>query len=158
MAIEIERKFLVTSDAWRAGAKRKRYVQGYLQNTEACAVRVRIAGDDAFLTIKGKAEGIARAEFEYPIPVADADAMLKKLVSGGIIDKVRHVVRHGDHVWEVDEFSGENAGLVVAEVELTRPDETFARPPWLGEEVTHDPRYLNASLSKRPYRTWSSQA
>jgi adenylate cyclase len=154
MAVEIERKFLVTSDAWRAGAKRKRYVQGYLQNTEACVVRVRVAGDDAFLTIKGKAKGIARAEYEYAIPVADADAMLKDLATGGIVEKVRHLVHHGAHTWEVDEFTGDNAGLVVAEIELSREDETFERPEWLGDDVTDDPRYLNASLSQRPFKEW----
>lgn len=155
MPVEIERKFLVTSEAWRKGAQGTRYVQGYLQNTETCVVRARIAGDKAFLTIKGKARGISRAEYEYAIPVADADAMLKDLATGGLVEKVRHLVKHGEHTWEVDEFSGDNAGLVVAEIELTREDEAFARPDWLGDDVTDDPRYLNASLAKRPFKAWA---
>ena len=153
MAKEIERKFLVVGDAWRAGAVGTRYRQGYLA-AGACTVRVRLAGERGFLTVKGRAVGPVRDEYEYPIPAADAAEMLERLCAGGRIEKVRHRVEHRGHLWEVDEFAGENAGLVVAEVELASPDEDVELPPWAGAEVTDDPRYANASLARAPYTRW----
>jgi CYTH domain-containing protein len=116
-------------------------------------VRVRIADSQAFLTIKGPNEGIRRQEFEYPIPLADADALLA-LCEGPLIEKHRHRVVHGGLLWEIDEFHGANAGLVVAEVELPSVEHPFEAPPWLGREVSHDPRYFNSSLSRHPFSTW----
>jgi adenylate cyclase len=153
MAIECERKFLVTSDAWRAGARPVTIRQGYLADAGHVAVRVRIAGDRAFLTVKGGRLGISRLEFEYGIPVADADAMLA-LCQRPLIEKVRYVLDHAGREWVVDVFEGDNAGLVVAEVELERPDEPFAMPEWAGAEVTTDSRYLNVNLGRHPYRAW----
>jgi adenylate cyclase len=155
MGIEIERKFLLCSDDWRQEADQGcEYRQGYLQGDTSIAVRVRVAGDAAWLTIKGDADGIIRREFEYPIPVADAVDMLAHLCRQPPIEKRRHRVRYGRHVWEIDVFHGTNAGLVLAEIELASANEVFERPPWLGEEVSTDPRYFNASLSRHPYREW----
>lgn len=164
MAIEIERKFLVTGETWRAGAKRRvRMAQGYLNDHAAvgsgrqrCSVRVRIAGDEAFLNLKSRQVGRSRQEFDYAIPAADAEALLA-LCSGGLIDKVRHYVRHGAHLWEVDEFLGDNAGLVVAEIELSDADESFGKPDWIGAEVTDEVRYYNLALAERPYSRWSDE-
>lgn len=152
VAVEIERKFLVTGDAWRNGSG-VLYRQGYLNRDKGRTVRVRIAGDAAFLTIKGQSVGATRAEFEYPIPVADAQALLA-LCDGPLIEKTRYLVLHAGHQWEVDEFAGDNAGLVVAELELASEDEAFDSPAWLGEEVTHDARYFNSNLATHPYRSW----
>ncbi|MCG6939661.1 MAG: CYTH domain-containing protein [Thiohalocapsa sp.] len=156
MATEIERKFLVTSDSWRDAVESEtRMVQGYLANNQTATVRVRVAGDKAFLTIKGMIRGAAtRSEYEYPIPPADAEAMLKELAVSPPIDKVRYRVRCGEHVWDLDVFAGENAGLVTAEVELTREDEPFQMPDWAGREVTADLRYYNVNLARHPYRRW----
>jgi adenylate cyclase len=161
MGIEIERKFLVTSDAWRGTAERVvRMAQGYLNDLGAvesgrqrCSVRVRIAGEEAFLNLKSRELGHTRQEFDYPVPVADAEALLK-LCTGGLIDKHRHYIRHAGHLWEVDEFLGDNAGLVVAEIELQSADERFAHPPWMGTEVTELQRYYNLALAERPYAQW----
>ena len=154
MAKEIERKFLVEGDAWRTGARGVPYRQGYLDTGAGCTVRVRVAGERAFLTIKGPPQGAVRDEYEYPIPVADAEELLGRLCSGGCIEKVRHRVTHAGRVWEVDEFTGENAPLVVAEVELKRIDDEVSLPPWVGREVTEDPRYTNAALALQPYSRW----
>lgn len=153
MATEIERKFLVHGDAWRT-ANGVLLVQGYLNRDKARTVRVRIAGDQAFLTIKGLTQGATRAEFEYAIPVADAHQLLA-LSDGPVLEKVRHTFAHEGHTWEVDEFHGANDGLVVAEIELTREDEPFTRPDWLGNEVTHDSRFYNANLIAHPWSTWA---
>lgn len=153
MPTEIERKFLVTGTEWRQGDS-IRLCQGYLSRAKERTVRVRLAGEKAFLTIKGISKGASRAEFEYEIPVVDAEQLLK-LCDGPLIEKVRHVVVYKGLKWEVDEFFGENAGLVVAEVELEREDQPFEKPDWVGQEVTHDPRYFNSSLATNPYRTWS---
>jgi len=153
MGVEIERKFLVNGTAWKQSAGVP-YRQGYLNRDKHRTVRVRVAGDQAFLTIKGVSVGATRAEFEYPIPVADAESLLA-LCDGPVIDKVRYVLQHAGTTWEVDEFAGDNAGLVVAEVELTHEDQVFARPDWLGEEVTQDARYFNSSLASYPYCQWS---
>lgn len=153
MAEEIERKFLVDGEGWRSG-QGTLYRQGYLSTEKERTVRVRITGDSAALTVKGITRGATRAEFEYPIPVADAAQMLDTLCRRPLIEKRRHVLEHGGLTWEVDEFLGDNAGLVVAEVELTREDQAIERPPWLGEEVTGDPRYYNANLVDHPYSEW----
>lgn len=148
MAVEIERKFLVTRPDWRETASEGRRIrQGYLA-TGGVQVRIRRSGDEAFLTIKGLRKGISRAEFEYPIPIADAETLLDKLCPHPPIEKTRYEVRHKDHLWEVDVYSGRHAGLVVAEVELGALDETFASPPWVGEDVTGDQRYSNAVLAE----------
>ena len=152
LATEIERKFLVTGDAWRQ-TPGTRFSQGYLNRDKERTVRVRVAGDRAFLTVKGLTHGASRAEFEYEIPLADGEAMLA-LCDGPLVEKVRHVLTHAGHVWEVDEFLGANAGLVVAEIELTSADQDFPRSDWLGAEVTHDARYYNSNLAKTPYSAW----
>jgi adenylate cyclase len=152
MATEIERKFLVNGAPWRNDPG-VRLTQGYLSRDKERTVRVRIAGDKAFLTIKGVPRGATRAEFEYAIPVSDAEQLLK-LSDGPIIEKNRHLLVHDGSTWEVDEFLGDNAGLVLAEIELTSEDQSFSRPPWLGTEVTHDLRYYNSSLAAHPYLEW----
>ena len=155
MATEIERKFLVSGDGWRdAVATETHLMQGYLASSSRATVRVRVKGDKGIMTIKGATQGISRAEFEYPIPVEDARAMLDTLTETGIVDKVRYRVPCGAHTWEVDVFAGDNAGLVLAEVELGSEDESFERPDWLGEEVSDDARYYNANLARNPYRSW----
>lgn len=153
MGIEIERKFLVAGEQWRHGALGIPYAQGYLSRGTGRTVRVRLAGSDAFLTIKGPVTGISRAEFEYPIPQQDAREMLP-LCDGPIVQKIRFKIPHEGHVWEVDEFEGENAGLILAEVELQSADEAVALPPWIGEEVTGDARYYNSNLAVNPFRQW----
>jgi len=154
MATEIERKFLLANDSWRKGATGQRYRQGYLSTEKERVVRVRTIDETAYLTIKGIARGISRLEFEYPIPLADAQTMLEALCHKPIIDKTRYRIPVAAHVFEVDEFYGQNAGLIVAEVELGSEDEHFERPDWLGEEVTADPRYANAALIEHPYSAW----
>lgn len=152
MAIEIERKFLVSSDAWRS-APAAYFCQGYLNPSKERTVRVRVAGEQGFLTIKGKNTGASRAEFEYEIPVADAKQLLA-LCEGPLIEKYRRKIDFGGVLWEVDEFLGDNQGLVVAEVELESEQQVFVKPDWLGDEVTHDPRYYNSNLSVHPYSSW----
>ena len=162
MGIEIERKFLVAGDGWRAAAHAVvPMAQGYINDMGAmdrgeqkASVRVRIQGDEAFLNLKSRELGHTRQEFDYRIPGDDARALLALCV-GGLVDKRRHLVRHGGHLWEVDEFLGDNAGLVVAEIELDHADEAFERPDWLGSEVTDDPRYYNLALASHPYTRWA---
>ncbi|AXK72295.1 CYTH domain-containing protein [Lysobacter sp. TY2-98] len=161
MPLEIERKFLVTSDAWRAQASRRvEMAQAYLNDLATLdagamnvSVRVRIQGDAAFLNMKSRELGTTRQEFDYPIPVDDARALLK-LAVGGKIEKVRHYVEVDGRTFEVDEFLGDNAGLVVAELELDDAEAAYPRPDWLGDEVTDQPRYYNLALASRPYSTW----
>ncbi|WP_101926638.1 MULTISPECIES: CYTH domain-containing protein [Luteimonas] len=163
MGIEIERKFRVTSDAWRAAAHDVvPMAQGYLNDLAAveggaqkASVRVRIEGARAFLNIKSREAGPTRQEFELPLPVDDAQALLALCV-GGLVEKRRHYVRHGAHLWEVDEFLGDNAGLVVAEIELDAADEAFERPAWAGEDVTELTRYYNLALASHPYARWDA--
>ena len=163
MAIEIERKFLVVGNGWRSAAhKVMPMAQGYINDQVAmdsgamkASVRVRIAGDEAYLNLKSRELGHTRQEFDYPIPEDDARALLALCV-GGLVDKRRHYVKHEGHLWEVDEFLGDNAGLVVAEIELASADEPFARPDWIGAEVTDEPRYYNLALATRPYLEWSA--
>jgi adenylate cyclase len=152
MGAEIERKFLVQGDGWRAGA-RQRLCQGYLNRDKERTVRVRIAGSQAFLTIKGVTRGATRAEFEYEIPLPDAEQLLT-LSDGPILEKDRYVLMHEGARWEVDEFLGANAGLVIAEIELQSENQLFHRPPWLGKEVTSDRRYYNSNLAGHPYSEW----
>ena len=162
MGIEIERKFLVAGDGWRTAAhKVVPMAQGYLNDLAIvdggamnASVRVRIEGEAAFLNIKSREPGPSRQEFDYAIPIADARALLKLCV-GGLVDKRRHHVEFEGHLWEIDEFLGDNAGLVVAEIELAGVDEAFARPDWLGAEATHAHRYYNLALASRPYSQWS---
>ena len=154
MTEEIERKFLVTGDAWRAEASGTRFRQGFLSTDPDRTVRVRAAGARGTLTIKGRTVGARRPEYEYEIPLADAEQMLDTLCKRPLIEKVRFELRAGAHLWEIDVFEGDNAGLVVAEIELESEDESFERPDWIGEEVTDDPRYFNANLVESPFRTW----
>ena len=153
MGIEIERKFLVLGEDWKRGRSPQLLSQGYLNREKQCTVRVRIVGDEAWLTVKGQSVGATRAEFEYPIPLEDAQQLLT-LSDSPRVEKYRWRVSHSGLVWEVDEFIGENAGLVVAEIELSSEDQAFDKPAWVGAEVTDDPRYFNSSLSSRPYRSW----
>jgi CYTH domain-containing protein len=154
VSTEIERKFLVTDDAWRGVGTSTEFRQGYLSTVKERTVRVRAAGDRGWITIKGITIGAARTEFEYPIPLADADAMLDELCERPIIEKTRHVVEVDGTTWEIDEFAGVNEGLIVAEVELDSVDQEFTRPEWVGDEVTDDPRYFNANLIAHPYSEW----
>jgi len=152
MAREIERKFLTNGSAWRrAGGMRLR--QGYLSSAKGRTVRVRTMGDKAYLTIKGMAVGATRPEFEYEIPYQDAKELLN-LCEMPLIEKDRYRLEEGGVVWEIDEFLGENRGLIVAEVELESEDQPFTKPDWVGEEVTGDPRYFNSNLIKKPYTKW----
>ena len=161
MPVEIERKFLVTGDGWRAAAHRViPMAQGYINDQAAmdsgaqkASVRVRIQDQEAFLNLKSRELGHTRQEFEYPLPLDDARALLALCV-GGLIDKRRHLVQHQGHLWEVDEFLGDNAGLVVAEIELESADEAFAKPDWIGAEVTDDARYYNLALASHPFSEW----
>lgn len=154
MGTEIERKFLVIGDEWRTLGTGSAYWQGYLVSEPERVVRVRIAGNQGFLTIKGAPTGISRAEFEYPIPVEDARELLETLCDRPFIQKTRYKVSWGNLVWEIDEFAGENQGLILAEVELPNAEQEIDLPPWIGAEVSHDPRYYNASLVKYPFSAW----
>jgi adenylate cyclase len=155
MPIEIERKFRIANDAWRQQIRSSTLLrQGYLANTARASVRVRLAGDEAWLSVKAMTPGRARAEYEAAIRVDDANDMLARLCEGPLIEKWRHIVIHGGNEWEIDEFLGENAGLVIAELELDCEQEEFAAPSWLGNEVTHDERYYNFKLSQHPWRRW----
>lgn len=153
MALEIERKFLVRDTSWHDGSPGTPMAQGYLSTDPDRTVRVRLAGDHAWLTIKGRSEGISRDEFEYPVPAADARALLA-LCLPEIIEKTRHLVHFAGFTWEIDVFHGANQGLTVAEIELAHPDDHAPAPPWLGPEVTHDPRYFNSRLATHPFRDW----
>ena len=153
MPTEIERKFLVADDSWRDGTPGVRIAQGYLSQDPERTVRVRIGGEKAWLTIKGRTHGITRAEFEYEIPLADARALLE-LCLPSVIDKTRHEISHAGHLWEVDVFHGENAGLVIAEVELADELISPELPPWVGAEVSAEARYFNACLAVLPYAKW----
>ncbi|NOZ51770.1 MAG: CYTH domain-containing protein [Gammaproteobacteria bacterium] len=172
MAIEIERKFLLKNDSWRSlitrqASMRQGYFGHYVENamdastTDAslskppkASIRVRITGDKAFLNIKSATLGIYRKEYEYPIALTDASEMLSELCDPPLIEKTRFYVPFGQHTWEIDVFEGDNAGLVVAEIELLQVDEEFERPDWLGEEVSTDPRYYNVCLVRYPFKYW----
>ena len=155
MAIEIERKFLVQNTHWHEHVYNKQLMrQGYLVSDANRSVRVRIADDNAYLNIKSGTLGVSRSEYEYAIPLADAREMLTTLCHKPLIEKTRYFVRHRDHVWEIDVFEGDNAGLVVAEVELADANEMLELPSWAGKEVSHDPRYYNSQLVDHPYKNW----
>ena len=156
MAKEIERKFLVFGDRWRQLAEGMEYRQGYLQRQNKRTVRVRIAGDRGFLTIKGETRGVTRLEYEYPIPKDDALEMLANLCDHPQIQKKRYHIVHEGFKWDVDEFFGDNAGLIVAEIELRSPTEAFPKPDWIGVEVSGLSRYYNASLVSYPYSQWTT--
>lgn len=156
MAKEIERKFLVKDDSWRSSVVRqKAYRQGYISELNKCSIRVRVAGDVAHLNIKSATLGISRQEYEYSLPVEDAEAMLRDFSLGPVIAKTRYFVEHQGHTWEVDVFEGDNEGLIVAEIELSDEEEAFERPLWVGEEVSDDVRYYNVNLVKHPYKDWT---
>ena len=155
MGIEIERKFLLKGEGWRGLGQPTLMRQGYLVADPVRTVRVRIEGERGVLTIKSKSDGASRGEWEYPIPVADAAELLDRLCDGPLVEKIRHRIPRGEHVWEVDEFLGRNAGLVVAEIELGSEDEAFDRPDWIGQEVTGEVRYYNSQLMRHPYTAWT---
>ena len=155
MGTEIERKFLVSDDSWEADARRSTlYRQSYLPCEETASVRVRVAAEKGYLNIKSATFSVMRKEFEYEIPLHDAEDLLNTLCQKPLIEKIRYLVECGQHTWEVDVFEGENDGLVIAEVELRSPDEPFDLPNWAGQEVSDDPRYYNPYLIERPYKTW----
>jgi adenylate cyclase len=155
MGREIERKFLVASEQWRPAVTSSRTLrQGYLAIDGGNTVRVRIDGEQSWLTIKGRGQGMVRPEFEYAVPPDDARELLE-LCRGRTIEKTRHLIPCGHLLWEIDEFGGGNAGLVVAEIELPSENAEFPRPDWLGEEVTGEPRFLNANLAVHPYELWA---
>jgi adenylate cyclase len=154
MGIEIERKFLVSGTEWRQGFA-IRIRQGYLSRDKQCTVRVRSAGDRAYLTVKGASQGPSRPEFEYPIPIEDVDPLLA-LCDRPPLEKNRYTLQHAGATWEIDEFLGANSGLVVAEIELEQEGQQFQRPAWLSREVTGDPRYYNSNLIAAPYETWGA--
>lgn len=153
MAVEIERRFKVNGDSWRGLAPGVRYRQGYLSVEKERTVRVRVVGEQAWLTLKGQISDISRHEFEYAIPVAEAQTIMDAMCPM-VVDKLRYRIEFGGFIWEVDEFFGENAGMVLAEIELPSEETAFDKPAWLGEEVTFDGRYTNAYLSKNPYTRW----
>lgn len=152
MGIEIERKFLVQGDSWRS-AEAVYYCQGYLNSSKERTVRVRAAGESGYITIKGATQGATRVEFEYEVPLADAKELLA-LCDGPLIEKYRRKISYENFTWEVDEFLGDNLGLVVAEIELESEQQLFAKPDWVAQEVTLDARYYNSNLVKNPYLKW----
>jgi len=154
MGYEIERKFLVVGNQWKKDTDGTLYRQGYLSTEKERTVRVRSIENSAFLTVKGINSGIRRLEFEYEIPLSDAETMLEDLCEQPIIEKYRYRIIYNGFTWEVDEFLGENAGLVIAEIELDNEEQSFERPPWIGKEVSGDPRYFNSVLSIHPYQSW----
>jgi len=153
MGKEIERKFLIKNEAWRS-VEGTKYRQGYLNSVKERTVRVRTIDDKGFLTVKGITVGTTRLEYEYEVPVSDADEMLSELCEKPLIEKKRYKIPFRGFIFEVDEFFGENEGLIVAEVELESEDQVFDKPDWLGEEVSGDPRYFNSSLIKHPFSKW----
>jgi adenylate cyclase len=154
MAQEIERKFLVKGEAWRELVPGELFCQGYLSTVKERTVRVRIYNAQATLTIKSITDGISRSEFEYPIPLADAEFMLQHLAEQPVISKYRYRIPIDNVVWEIDEFLGANLGLIIAELELQTSDQPFSLPEWVDKEVSYDPRYYNNNLVKHPYNTW----
>ena len=153
MALEIERKFLVTKNNWRNG-QGTLYRQGYLNSDENRNVRVRVINDRGYLTVKGISQGATRVEYEYEIPQAEAEAMLDDLCEKPLIIKKRYKTEYKGFVWEVDEFLGENQGLIIAELELESENQVFIKPEWIGKEVTGDPKYFNSNLIHRPFSMW----
>lgn len=157
MGIEIERKFLLRDDSWRAAVHRcALFRQGYLAASSECSIRVRLSDEDAHLNIKSATLGVTRSEFEYLVPRVEAELMLATLCGTRTLSKTRHYLLHAGHEWEIDEFWGANAGLIVAELELDTEHEVFRKPSWLGVEVSLDPRYYNSCLVSHPFQAWSS--
>lgn len=157
MAIEIERKFLVENDHWRDQVTRvSHFKQGYMGNSKHCSIRVRTEGERAWINIKSATLGITRKEYDYEIPVEDASEILANLCDKPLIEKSRYLVKHEQHVWEIDVFEGANKGLVVAEIELADTNESFSMPDWAGAEVSDDPRYYNVCLIENPYSAWTN--
>lgn len=155
MAVEIEHKFLLANNGWRKDVQKTiKYKQGYLSSQPTSSIRVRISDQHAWLNIKSATIGTSRLEFEYEIPLADAEIIINTLCGRPLIEKSRHFIRMDNFVWEIDEFEGENAGLIVAEIELAKQGENFPKPNWLGHEVTHDLRYYNNNLALNPYKNW----
>ena len=155
MATEIERKFLILNDNWRKEADDGIHIiQGYMGSNEKSSIRIRVNGQNANLNIKSKTIGIQRSEYDYAIPLDEAKEMLDALCDAPLIEKTRYHVMHDGHKWEVDVFAGENEGLVVAELELSSPDEKFSKPDWAGDDVSEDPRYYNICLVKNPFKNW----
>lgn len=154
MGKEIERKYLIKDDTWRKNASGTTYRQGYLSTVKERTVRVRTIDDKGFLTIKGITIGATRREYEYEIPMVDANEMLDELCEKPIIEKTRFKISHAGLTWEIDEFAGVNQGLIVAEVELESEDQNIDFPPWVGEEVSGDPRYFNSNLIANPFANW----
>jgi adenylate cyclase len=154
VGVEIERKFLLAGEGWRALGQPVLLRQGYLSSDPERVVRVRVEGDRAYMTVKGRSVGATRAEWEYPIPLADANELLERLCAQPIVEKFRRRIEFAGNVWEVDEFLGVNQGLVLAEIELDSEDQPFERPEWIGEDVTHDKRYFNSNLVRHPYSRW----
>ncbi len=151
MGTEIERKFLVHGEPWQ-GLEGTKYLQGYICSAPERTIRIRIAGQKAYITIKGFSVGISRPEYEYAIPYQDAAILLNTMTKKPLIEKFRYKIEYEGYIWDVDVFAGSNAGLVLAEIELTSPEQHFIRPPWLGEEVSHDPRYYNSNLATHPFK------
>jgi adenylate cyclase len=155
MPTEIERKFLLTNDNWRKDADEGTHIiQAYMGSNEKSSVRIRIHADQANINIKSKTLGIERSEYEYAIPLDEANEMLEQLCDKPYIDKTRYHVMHEGHEWEIDVFVGENKGLIVAEIELTSMEEEFSLPEWAGKEVSDEPRYYNICLISNPYKNW----
>jgi adenylate cyclase len=157
MGKEIERKFLVRDDAWRKGARGTFCRQGYVVASDDCVVRVRVAGEKACLTIKGRKTRLSCLEYEYALPVAEAMDMLERICLRPFIEKTRYSIAVGGMTWDIDEFAGDNEGLVVAEVELEQEDQVIALPEWVGREISLDPKYLNMNLMKYPYGRWTPE-
>lgn len=157
MAFEIERKFLLASDSWRKQVSRTiRIQQAYLCNTDKASLRVRTADEKGYFSSKSMTTDIRRHEFEYEIPLHDAEFMIQYMCQGNAISKHRHIIKVDQHIWEIDEFYGDNTGLIVAEIELTHEQEAFTRPSWAGDEVSSDARYFNMALVNNPYKNWTT--
>jgi len=154
MPLEIERKFLVDLNKIELPEKGHVIKQGYLETKDQSAVRIRVKNSSAFLTIKSKKIGAVRSEFEYLIPLEDGEQLLEEMCQKPFIEKIRYDIPYGDHLWEIDIFHGDNEGLCVAEIELTRENESFQKPHWIGDEVTDDDRYYNVNLMSRPFKAW----
>lgn len=157
MAQEIERKFLTKNDAWRSNAIGRFYRQGYLSTVKERTVRIRTIRNQGYITVKGIAKGAARAEYEYEIPVKDANEMLDTLCEQPIIEKMRYEIEHNELIWLVDEFEGVNKGLILVEVELSDENQKIVLPDWVGAEVTGDPNYFNSNLTRNPYLGWGKK-
>ncbi|MEQ1483998.1 CYTH domain-containing protein [Methyloglobulus sp.] len=158
MAIEIEHKFLLANDDWRKATQKSiKYKQGYLSSQPTSSIRIRISDKQAWLNIKSATIGTQRLEFEYEIPLTDAQEIIATLCGKPLIEKTRHLVPIADNIWEIDEFEGDNHGLIVAEIELSKAGQNFTKPHWLGVEVTHDLRYYNNNLSVNPYKNWGNK-